>query len=31
VMFRNRKAEEASEEELRAILEEIDALGEEEE
>lgn len=29
VMFRNRKAEEASEEELRAILEEIEALAEE--
>ena len=29
VMFRNRKPEEATEEELRAILEEIDALGEE--
>lgn len=28
VLFRNRKAEEASEEELRAILEEIDALAE---
>jgi hypothetical protein len=28
VMFRNRKPEEASEEELRAILEEIDALAE---
>lgn len=28
VMFRNRKDEEASEEELRAMLEEIDALGE---
>ncbi len=28
VMFRNRKTEEASEEELRAILEEIEALGE---
>jgi hypothetical protein len=28
VMFRNRKPEEATEEELRAILEEIDALGE---
>jgi len=28
VMFRNRKAEEATEEELRGILEEIDALGE---
>ena len=27
VLFRNRKAEEASEEELRAILEEIDALS----
>jgi hypothetical protein len=31
VMFRNRKTEEASEEELRAILEEIDALGEKDE
>ena len=31
VMFRNRKPEEATEEELRAILEEIDALGEENE
>jgi hypothetical protein len=30
VMFRNRKTEEASEEELRAILEEIDALEESE-
>jgi hypothetical protein len=29
VLFRNRKAEEASEEELRAILEEIDALADE--
>jgi hypothetical protein len=28
VLFRNRKPEEASEEELRALLEEIDALGE---
>jgi hypothetical protein len=31
VMFRNRKAEEASDEELRAILEEIDALAEDSE
>jgi hypothetical protein len=31
VMFRNRKPEEASDEELRAILEEIEALGEENE
>ena len=31
VMFRNRKPEEASDEELRAILEEIDALAEENE
>ena len=31
VMFRNRKPEEASEEELRAILEEIDALAEDSE
>jgi hypothetical protein len=31
VLFRNRKAEEASEEELRAILEEIDALTESDE
>jgi len=31
VLFRNRKAEETSEEELRAILEEIDALAEENE
>ena len=28
ILFRNRKAEEASEEELRAILEELDALAE---
>jgi hypothetical protein len=31
VMFRNRKPEEASDEELRAILEEIDALAEDSE